>query len=161
MTINTPERLRQRVADHTTPIGDCLVWTGRLQAEGYPPSVSYRGERHMLYRVIYELETGHPVPPELTIDHTCHTRDRACRGGEECHHRRCLNWRHMEPVPHAENRRRAARSVCRNGHPRDEVNTYVTVEGWQVCRPCHAEQRRDRYKIHRKARRAEERGELA
>lgn len=146
MTINTPDRLRQRVSDSTVRDAQgCLLWTGRLQHEGYPPSVSYRGERHMLHRVVYELETGEPVPPELTIDHTCHTRDRSCRGGERCPHRRCLDWRHMEPVTHAENRRRGARESCGSGHRYTEANTYLTAEGWQVCRQCRADGRRRRY----------------
>jgi hypothetical protein len=58
------------------------------------------------HRWAYEDAYG-PIPYGLTIDHTCHTNDPDCPGGDTCPHRSCVNARHLEAVDDEENRRRA------------------------------------------------------
>lgn len=81
---------------------DCWLWTGSLITGGYAqmriPEAVYA------HRWAYEHFVG-PIPDGLVIDHTCHNRDLTCHSGP-CPHRRCVNWRHLEPVTDVVNFRR-------------------------------------------------------
>lgn len=80
------------------------------------------------HRWSYEHFKG-PIPAGLVIDHLCSVRH-------------CANPEHLEAVTHAENTRRAfaARTHCVNGHPFNEVNTYIRRDtGTRQCRRCTLE----------------------
>lgn len=113
------------------PSGGCWLWTGRLNNKGYaraqvPKAVHdvVGGRRVVLvHRALYEERFG-VVPPGLELDHLCRTP-------------RCVNPDHLEPVTHAENMARSARSrdACRQGHPYAE-HGYIRSNGNRRCREC-------------------------
>jgi hypothetical protein len=100
---------------------ECWLWTGGLDIGGYgvfAVSVGTGKKNRKAHVWAYEHFIG-PLPagkPEL--DHACHTRDTACREGNSCPHRRCVNFLqdadpsrlHLEAVTEAENQRRAHRN---------------------------------------------------
>jgi hypothetical protein len=131
--------------------GDCWLWLGSLNEEGYGKFHSGRSCVRA-HRYAYKLLVG-PIPPGLNLDHLCHTRDESCRLGNECPHRRCVNPAHLEPVTQRENVHRSplARSVeaaaasirnrthCPRNHPYDEANTGWRKSGHRYCRACNRE----------------------
>lgn len=111
--------------------GRCWRWDG-----GTRPSsamVHYGrfkcGGRDLLaHRVSYELLVGE-IPDGLTIDHLCRNT-------------LCMNPKHMELVPLAENVRRARLfgippTYCKHGHQFTDENTITNVRGHRECRACH------------------------
>lgn len=122
------------------PDGDCLVFTGHLNASGYGVVKTPTGAA-LAHRVTFEDAYG-PIPEGLEIDHLCRRRD-------------CISPVHLDAVPHEENMRRGragapqrAKTHCPQGHPYDEENTYslITRNGYvnRLCRSCRREKRRQR-----------------
>jgi hypothetical protein len=66
-----------------------------------------------------------------------------------------VNPDHLEPVPAAENNRRAAavKLTCPNDHSYTDENTWYTKSGGRRCRTCHRRKMRA-YEQRRKARAA-------
>lgn len=93
--------------------GDCRVWLGHISPEGYG-----KIRAHYAHRRSYELRVG-PIPDGLVIDHLCSNRW-------------CVEPRHLEPVTHTENIRRAYRQIeaCPRGHAYGDDNPRGK------CRPC-------------------------
>lgn len=85
------------------PLGECWVWTGRQNRNGYG-RLHYQGDEKMAHRVAYEVFTG-PIPEGMLLDHRCRTR---------C----CVNPAHLEPVTHSVNTLRGqAKLFGRDLHP--------------------------------------------
>lgn len=96
----------------------CWEWTGRLQKNGY--STFYcNGKIVRGHRWSYEHFIA-PIPQGKEIDHLCRNR-------------KCVNPAHLEPVTRKENRRRAMRSHCVNGHAFTPENIYMH-DGKRYCR---------------------------
>jgi hypothetical protein len=96
--ITTAERLWRRVQKGKAE--DCWLWPGATNGKGYGViGIGTRADKNLrqayVHRVAWELANG-PIPPGLTIDHLCHTRN-------------CVNVQHMEIVTLVENIRRAHR----------------------------------------------------
>lgn len=92
-------------------VGDgdaCWPWTGSVTPNGY--GQFFDGRLVAAHRIAVELTTGHPVPENLDVDHTCHNGS-GCAGGPSCLHRRCCNPAHLESVTHVENVMRGNRFV--------------------------------------------------
>lgn len=86
---------------------ECWPWTAFCDENGY--GIFWDGERiTRAHRWSYRRFVG-PIPGGLVPDHTCHD-PAECRLGIECPHRRCVNWRHLEPVTNRENSLRGART---------------------------------------------------
>jgi HNH endonuclease len=88
------------------------------------------GKQFQVHRVVYERAFG-PIPEGYEIDHVCR-------------HPRCVRLDHLEAVTGAENLRRQGAVVthCAQGHPFDEVNTYVRPNG-RGCKDCRRRQNRE------------------
>jgi hypothetical protein len=120
----------------------CWTWTADKQPDGYG---RFRIGNQLVraHRAAYTLFVG-PIPGGLEVEHACHTRDVSCAGGPACPHRQCVNPAHLELLTHRENNLRgrgftganAAKTRCPQGHPYDELNTYVTADGYRRCRIC-------------------------
>jgi hypothetical protein len=113
---------------YSTP---CWVWQMSRTTGGY--GQTFDGTRLVpAHRWYYERTHG-LVPEGLDLDHLCRVRA-------------CVNPDHLEPVTRRENLLRgetrtaanAAKTHCPQGHPYDEVNTYVRASGQRVCRRCNA-----------------------
>jgi hypothetical protein len=99
----------------TTPQGDCLIWQGTTRTNRYGVT-TYMGKQTTTHRVMYQLITNQPLPPDMEVDHTCNNRT-------------CINPAHLRAVSHADNMRlaRERRTHCRAGHEWSSDNTYVTT----------------------------------
>jgi 5-methylcytosine-specific restriction protein A len=131
----TPAAIRlARLTQRNSP-DECWPFMGSIKANGYgqllpdrPADVVHsNGYAH---RVAWEAAFG-PIPEGETVDHTCHTA--ACRDGNACAHRRCVNPAHLALASRLDNYLRTARKdVCRNGHEnpqRDERGHCLVCRG--------------------------------
>jgi hypothetical protein len=112
----------------TDPIFGCLLWTARVNDNGY--AIIWRGRRpRNAVRIVYEAEVG-PIGEGLFPDHLCRRR-------------LCVAWWHVEPVTKDENERRklwryrVRMKTCPRGHGL-ALHAVVTPEGGRVCRLCNA-----------------------
>jgi len=109
----------------------CWLWTGALNDEGYGAVRGPNKKNTRAHRFAYEITVG-PIPPGLTLDHLCRTRN-------------CVNPAHLEPVTNKENLLRgegwaaknARKTHCVHGHEFTPDNIY-TIPGrtWRECRKC-------------------------
>lgn len=58
------------------------------------------------------------MPKGYELDHLCHTKDKICKGGKTCLHRKCVNPEHLQLVTQAENIR----------------NSRTTTLNWDIVR---------------------------
>jgi len=134
------------------PATGCVVWIGACCSAGY--GTFYDGQRvRPAHRWLWEQFNG-PIPDGFQLDHTCHTADGSCPGGEQCEHRRCVNLTHLEVVTGSENVRRGlsplvsgalnrAKTHCPANHPYDGANTWSDKNGHRHCRSCLRDRQRE------------------
>lgn len=116
--------------------GSCWLWVGPLKKDGYGIA-AFDGRTRQVHRVAYELAVG-SIPAKFTVDHLCRVRN-------------CVRPEHLELVNGAENTRRAQEANgtgqyathCPQGHPYDEVNTYVDKRGFRYCKTCQRQRTRE------------------
>lgn len=113
---------------------DCWNWKGALSGGGYGQVHLKDNKTVRAHRLTYELLVG-PIPAGLQLDHLCRNR-------------KCVNPKHLEPVTRRVNILRgvgasaqnAKRTLCKNGHPLNEENTFWRKgkwgEPWRQCIPC-------------------------
>lgn len=139
----TFQRKTKPIADRLWPkvvwqSNGCWNWTGKVSVRGYGTIRIKKGSKWgqgYAHKIAYELVRG-IVPNGLEIDHLCKNKV-------------CCNPSHLEAVTHLVNSRRAmVKSHCKHGHEFNEDNTYITREGWKMCKKCNAERQR-RYSLNR------------
>ena len=105
--------------------GDCIVWTGSLDKDGYG-----RLGKGLAHRCSYAQFVGE-IPAGMTVDHVCFRRA-------------CINPLHLQLLTRKQNstrQRSAMSSTCGNGHERTPENVYFWWNGkryMRFCRPCNA-----------------------
>lgn len=126
--------------------GSCLIWKG-TKARGYgyfQASTNQQVNKVRCNRWIYEQEVG-PIPEGYDVDHV---KERGCVGKE------CVEWRHLEAVPHKENMRRARLAVCKTGKHdlTDPNNVRWDAQGnRRGCKPCKQESALRHYHEHKES----------
>lgn len=128
------ERFWQKVAKGISP-ESCWHWQGTIDQDGYSRfwvgSRTNNSRRSLLaHRLAYEWLIG-PIPPKLTIDHLCNTRN-------------CVNPAHMRPVPIGDNVLRGnsiqgqnkRKTHCKRGHPLKGRFLQVVRRGRYIERHC-------------------------
>ncbi len=86
---------------YSTP---CWMWQHGKNDQGYA-QVQRGGKAVYAHRFYYEREHG-PIPEGMELDHLCRVHG-------------CVNPGHVEPVSHAENMRRSARTKLTAGRVRE------------------------------------------
>ncbi len=125
--------LARKLLAKTEIIGDCWVWTGGRNRNGYG-HLRWEGREQYVHRLAHQYLIG-PIPETCTVDHV------QSRG---CAHRACWNPAHLEAVPHRENvlrgdtipARNLTKTHCPYGHPYIGENLYVRKNGSRECRIC-------------------------
>ena len=117
----------------------CWIWLGvRDKSDGYgkytvfDPTRKWNTRNVPAHRWAWVLLRG-PIPEGLELDHLCQIR-------------LCVNPDHMEPVTHAENKKRARKPFCKRGHPQTPENRRaIGRKGKARCYPCLIDGNRARY----------------
>lgn len=119
-----------RLAARCRMEGDCIVWLGAQNGNGYGV-IAINRKNQYVHRVTYQMFVGE-IPPGMDIDHLCRNR-------------RCINPSHLEATTHRENVWRGnspkiviARSgICGAGlHELSGDNVMIQARGYRRCREC-------------------------
>lgn len=117
--------------------GDCLLWTGSTNGNGYGMiwSGGTHGHKRYVHRLAYEASKG-PIPEGYVIDHLCRKT-------------LCVNPAHLEAVPNSLNVLRGngnhhkGKTHCARGHAfAEHGGVRAGGRGWRVCRTCAKEETR-------------------
>jgi hypothetical protein len=105
----------------------CWEWMGGLDKKGYGHFAETHRKSVMAHRFSYKWFRGE-IPIGLHLDHLCRNP-------------KCVNPDHLEAVTIKENlnrgiHRNTQKMHCPQGHPYDEVNTYISNVGKRICRIC-------------------------
>lgn len=121
------EREAARFWSKTVRQGDCLLWTGYKDRDGYGTFGLRRASRKA-HRVALWL-SQRPIPEGCVVNHTCG-------------HRACVNPQHLTTLSASENSMRDSRSVgyvnsqkthCKQGHAFDRH-----YGGQRYCSTCES-----------------------
>lgn len=112
-TRKTPD---QRFDENVVRRGDCLIWTGFLQADGYG-YFGVDGRNVLTHRYAWERANG-PIPAKKVIDHRDHC-DKAC-----------VNVDHLRLATRTQNRRNLSGPSANNQS--GIRNVYPEGDKWSV-----------------------------
>jgi hypothetical protein len=134
--------LEERLFEKTEWQGECLVWTGYVNEDGYGrfSEGGHQGRMVMVHRVAWELVHG-PIPDGMRVLHSCDNPP-------------CVLDEHLFLGTQADNvqdmlskGRASGQSLteCKAGHPLsgDNLMTCPSLRHMRVCRTCHNRRRRE------------------
>lgn len=119
---------RERFFSKCVSRGDCVLWIGHTDKDGYGV-IGMRRATRKAHRVAMWM-AGRTIPVGFVVNHTC--RNRAC-----------VNPQHLNVLSASDNSKRDSCSLgyinsqkthCKNGHPFDRV-----YGGQRYCSVCEAE----------------------
>lgn len=125
--------VKERIRKAIRRVGQCWIWTGKIDRSGYGKMWIYDRE-FCAHRVVYTVLKG-DIPDGLTLDHL----------KEKCGNRACVNPDHLEPVTMRENVLRGntftaanlLKTHCPRGHEYSEKNIIPRKGGGKRgCRIC-------------------------
>lgn len=142
-----------RILDRTEPDGDCLIWTGPPQPDGYGIiHLSSPRRNWRVHRAVWAYHNG-PIPPGMVVMHSC---DRPL----------CVAIAHLSVGTPADNTadmlakgrasgNKNASGLCRNGlHPWVPENIWTPGDGRDRCKQCALDRNRRNLRTLRDRRRA-------
>lgn len=117
--------LETRFWSYVEKTDNCWLWKRSVNKDGYG-NFSCKGTVVKAHRFSYLL--NHEIKDGLQLDHLCRNRS-------------CVKPEHLEPVTQAENLKRGIywqtlKTHCKHGHPFSVENTYITKQGWRMCKTC-------------------------
>lgn len=111
-------KLPQRFWDRTEKVGDCLLWTGSLNTNGYGQFTIF-GKNNRAHRLSY-MEKNGPIDIDMVIDHTCVNAS-------------CVNSEHLEMVTPLENEiRKTDRIYAKKTSEEKRQYTKITFHGKEL-----------------------------
>ena len=124
----------------------CKLWGGALSHNGYGVVYANGRSGQRVHRLVW-VEVNGPIPPETPcVLHYCDVRN-------------CYEVEHLFLGTQADNmrdmvvkgrHREQGKTHCPQGHPYSDENTYINPgTGGRVCRVCHRDGERKRYRAAR------------
>ncbi len=122
--------------------GNCWLWTGPLDRDGYG-TFYFRGASRRAHRVAWYSVHGE-VPNDFVVNHTCRNRS-------------CVNPQHLQCISASENALKDSASIpyinsqkthCRNGHPFDKAITW-RGKTQRICSICDRARRSEAARVRR------------
>lgn len=133
IAFEVPADLHDSFWSRVDKAGDCWLWNGSRNREGYGYFLLPDGKRRGAHRISHVIAKG-PLRTGQVIDHLCRNP-------------RCVNPAHLEAVSNRENtrrgtaglhrvRERAAITHCKAGHPLSGDNLKPRKDGARECQIC-------------------------
>lgn len=121
--IISTERTDKNFWSHVEEYGDCLIWVGYRNKQGYG-RFRHLGNSVQAHRYAYASTQG-VIPFGMHVDHHCYNTS-------------CVNPGHLELVTQFENNERAGARIthCKQGHEYTESNTILRNGRHRGCRRC-------------------------
>jgi hypothetical protein len=115
-------------------MGDCLEYTGARSKNGYGV-IWVDGKWLGAHRLAWALANNKPVPNGKHILHSCDNPP-CCEPGHLRPGTRSQNMVDMVARGRCGINCQSTKTLCPQGHPYDEANTYVNPRGARLCRAC-------------------------
>jgi len=137
MSIATQKEI-DRFSSYCVKDGDCIIWSGHKDKDGYGIITFRRGTRKA-HRVALFL-VGIAIPEGLVVNHSCRRRD-------------CVNPQHLNCLSPSENSKKDSASMgyinsqkrfCKQGHPFDKF--YGRQRYCSICENAKSKRLRAKWK---------------
>lgn len=124
-------------------LGNCWLWTGSLDPQGYGHFWDGRrtavGNPKPIYAHRFAFDGV--IPPNMEVNHLCEVRA-CCRPSHLDLATRMANARYGN----SKIAKKAAQTHCIHGHPFNEANTCIDPNGTRHCRQCSRDRSAKRWR---------------